>query len=89
MTYLFEIKETPESKTLIAKLRALKYVKHRKIVTKEEGSYHYTDEEMALPLRKKPTEKEFNEFLDRKQGKGHSLEEVRNRLLNNIAPTKK
>lgn len=89
MTYLFEIKETPESKMLIAKLRRLKYVKQRKVLTKEESPYHYTDEEMALPLHKKPTTNEFNDFLDRKQGKGRSIEEVRNRLLNSIAPTKK
>ncbi len=44
-----------------------------------------SDEEMALPTRRKPTKEELNKFLDRKQGKGIDLETVRKRVLGNYA----
>ncbi|MFM2306052.1 MAG: hypothetical protein RLZZ367_721 [Bacteroidota bacterium] len=66
MNYLVEIKNGPESKPLFDYLRTLKYVK---VIYENKGTYHFTEEEMALPMRKKPTKSEPNEFLDRKQGK--------------------
>jgi hypothetical protein len=44
---------------------------------------------MALPMRKKPSQEELSDFLDRKQGKGSDLETVRKRVLKNLAANRK
>ncbi len=86
MDYLIEIKDVPESKPLLDYLRTLKYVK---VKEESKSTYHFTDEEMALPMRKKPTKDELSEFLDRKQGKGAGIETVRKRVLANLAKKRK
>lgn len=82
--YLIEIKDVPESKPLVDYLRTLKYIKV-KDDGKEIRKYHFTDEEMALLMRKKPTKDKLSEFLDRKQGKGAGIETVPKRVLTNLA----
>ncbi len=89
MDYLIEIKNIPESKPLVDYLRTLKYVTVKKEKNKAVKKRVLTDEEMALPLRRKPTKDEFNEFLDRGQGKGSALETVRKRVLSNLAANRK
>ena len=89
MTYLLEIKETKESKHLLEHLRTLKYVKVKNEGVKAKKQYRFTDEEMALPLKRKPTKEEFNEFLNRKQGKGAVVETVRKRILAKLATNRK
>ena len=46
---------------------------------------YLTDEEMELPIGKKPTEAELEEWLNRPDGKGYSLEEARQRILDRNA----
>ncbi len=85
MTYFIEIKETPESKSLIAQLRTLKYVKIRSEEKHPKRKYHFTDEEMALPLGKKPNRKELEQWLTRPdKDKGCSAETVRKRLVKKL-----
>lgn len=89
MTYFIEIKETKESKPLVEHLCTLKYVKMKRESDKPTKKYHFTNEEMALPLKRKPNKEELNEFLDRKQGKGADVETVRKRVLAKLAANRK
>ena len=89
MDYLVEIKNTPELKPLVEFLRTLKDVKVKKDEGKLAKKRILSYEEMGLPMRKKPTKEELNEFLDRKQGKGSDVETVRKRVLANLAANRK
>ncbi len=89
MDYLVEIKDVPESKPLLDYLRTLKYVKVKDEASKPVKKRIVSDEEMALPMRRKPSKEELSDFLDRKQGKGTDLETVRKRVLKNLAANRK
>ena len=83
MVYYLEIKETPESKSLLEHLRTLKYLK----VTSQESKirkYHFTDEEMALP-GVNATEAELENWLTKPdKDKGTEAEKVRKRLMTKL-----
>ena len=84
MTYLLEIKETPESKHLLEHLRTLKYVKVKNENGKAKKQYHFTDEEMAMP-GVNPTQQEFEEWLTQTdKDKGSKGETVRKRLVEKL-----
>lgn len=93
MTYIVEIKETAESKSLLEHLRTLKYVTVKNAGSKQEKPYHFTDEEMALPTGKVPDKEEFEKWLTRTdKDKGSAAEVVRKRLIKKLRkefPSKK
>jgi hypothetical protein len=52
---------------------------------KSASQYHLTDEEMALPVGKKPDKEEFEAWLTRPdKDKGSSAETVRKRLVKKL-----
>lgn len=83
MVYYLEIKETPESKSLLEHLRTLKYVKVTPAGSKSK-KYHFTDEEMALP-GVNASEAELEAWLTKPdKDKGTDAEKVRKRLVTKL-----
>ena len=83
MTYLLEIKETKESKSLLEHLRTLKYVTIKK-EQKPAKAYRFTDEEMAMPGIN-PTQEQFEQWVTSPdKDKGSDAEVVRKRLLKKL-----
>jgi hypothetical protein len=91
MKFVVEIdtstKTGTEALNYLKKLKSEKAVYIRKV--KGDSLIPLSPEEMALPFGKKPTQKELDEFLDRKQGRGSDIEVVRKRILGRLARNRK
>lgn len=92
MKYIVEIDtDSKVGEEAIKYLRTLK--KSEKAVSirkvEDDADRPFTAEELALPFGRVPTEAQLEEFLDRKQGRGSSLETVRKRLLKKSADRRK
>lgn len=96
MKYIVEIDtDSKVGEEAIKYLRTLKksgkavYIREVEEIEEEDPKRPITVEEMALPIGRVPTDAQLEEFLDRKQGRGSSLETVRKRLLKKIADRRK
>jgi hypothetical protein len=92
MKFLVEIDSATKAGTqAINYLKGLKAPEKSVLIRKysRDSFIPLSPEEMALPIGKKPTSKELNEFLDRKQGRGSDAETTRKRILGSLAANRK
>ncbi|MDB5284229.1 MAG: hypothetical protein JWO06_3304 [Bacteroidota bacterium] len=83
MTYLVEINDkTNTGKRALSYLQKLQLQEPSIRITYKKGAFKkLTAEEMVLPMAKKPSDEQLNEFLDRKDtGKTISIKQVRHKL---------